>query len=173
VPQPYLGEIRIFAGNFPPVEWAFCDGQLLSVSEYVTLFNLIGTTYGGDGDSTFALPDLQGRVPIHRTGSGVLSQAYPLGESGGVESVPLTVQQIPSHSHALLASTGGGTTDRARDRVPASSPVTAAYTRDAPTAPLAPTVVDGVGGSQPHDNMGPTVAVNYIISLFGIYPSAT
>lgn len=173
MPQPYVGEIRIFAGNFPPVDWAFCNGQLMSVSEYGTLFNLIGTTYGGDGDSTFALPDLQGRVPIHQARSGVLTQSYMLGDAGGVESVILTTQQIPSHSHALLASTGGGSADRGAGRVIASSPVTAAYTRETPSTPLAPSAVDGTGGSQPHDNMGPTVAVNYIISLYGLYPSPT
>ena len=100
--QPYIGEIRMFAGNFPPAGWMFCEGQLLPISENETLFQLIGTTYGGDGQSTFALPDLRGRVPIHQ-GNGFI-----LAETGGVEEVTLTSQQIPSHSHALLASTAVG-----------------------------------------------------------------
>src|SRR5882762_1788020 len=114
--QPYVGEIRMFAGNFPPNGWMFCDGQLLPISENETLFQLIGTTYGGDGQSTFALPDLRGRLPIHQ-GSGFI-----LAETGGSEEITLTVNQLPAHSHAMLASTGPGTVNAPNGAVTAASP---------------------------------------------------
>src|SRR5437588_5755595 len=113
--QPYVGEIRMFAGNFAPAGWMLCDGQLLPISEYETLFNLIGTTYGGDGQSTFALPDLRGRLPLHQGGG------FTLAETGGVESVTLTVQQIPIHTHALLASTAAGAVNNPANQVIAAS----------------------------------------------------
>src|ERR1700744_1160298 len=106
--QPYVGEIRIFAGNFAPAGWMFCDGQLLPISENETLFNLIGTTYGGDGQSTLALPDLRGRLPIHQ-GTGLVLSTYIMGQSAGVESVTLTTQQIPIHNHPTMTNTSGGT----------------------------------------------------------------
>lgn len=165
--QPYVGELRIFAGNFAPAGWMFCEGQLLSISENETLFQLIGTTYGGDGQSTFALPDLRGRIPIHQ-GNG-----FVLAETGGVEEVTLTVNQIPSHSHPLLGSTDPATTTAPTFNVigtpAAATPLFAAT----PNLSLAPTSISPVGGSQPHNNMQPYLCVNFIISLFGIFPSPT
>lgn len=168
--QPYVGEIRMFAGNFAPAGWQFCDGTLLPISENETLFQLIGTTYGGDGQSTFALPDLRGRIPIHQ-GNGFI-----LAETGGAEEITLTVNQIPSHSHALLASSNlatgtapGAAVLPARPTVATVSP----YGSDAPRISMSPTAVSSVGGSQPHSNMQPYLCVNFIVSLFGIFPSPT
>lgn len=166
--NPYVGEIRIFAGNFAPVGWAFCDGSILAISENTTLFQLIGTTYGGDGQSTFALPDLRGRVPIH-VGSG-----FTLAQAGGVETVTLTTNQIPAHSHvpqAAIGATGN----------PANSPAGnvwsgwtgGQFTTQAPAVNLNGAAIGPDGGSQPHDNMPPYLAINFIISLFGIFPSQT
>lgn len=170
--QPYVGEIRMFAGNFAPAGWMFCEGQLLPISEYETLFNLIGTTYGGDGQSTFALPDLRGRVPIHQ-GQGPGLSARALAETGGVEQVTLTASQIPSHSHPFLATgdIGAGTSPSAA--VLAQSPNIKMYTGSTPAALLHPAAVSSVGGSQPHTNFQPYLCVDFIISLFGIFPSAT
>lgn len=168
--QPYVGEIRMFAGNFEPAGWMICDGRLLPISENDTLFNLIGTTYGGDGESTFALPDLRGRVPLHQSsGAGA---TYVLGETGGVEEVTLSTQQIPAHSHPPVAAASGSS--------PSPQGNVLAGWADAPYAPhsgtpvvLAPQAVDQVGGNQAHSNMPPYLALNFIISLFGIYPSQT
>ena len=164
--QPFVGEIKIFAGNFAPVGWMFCDGQVVPISENETLFNLIGTTYGGDGESTFALPNLQSRIPIHQ-GSG-----FVLADSGGVESVTLTTQQIPAHNHAPLGSSSTASSTDAAGNVGAR--VTAAavfpYGTDNPAQPLSAQAVAGTGGSQPHDNMQPYLCLNFIISLFGEFP---
>ena len=164
--QGYVGEIRMFAGNFAPVGWAFCQGQLLAISENEALFNLIGTTYGGDGQTTFGLPDLQGRVPIHP------SSGFILGQKGGSERVTLTAQQIPGHSHAVQASTAAA---NSRNPVPNAVPSLAAgdaYVGSLDSVPLnASQAVTSSGGSQPHDNMAPYVGINFIISLFGVYPS--
>lgn len=167
---PYVGEIRMFAGNFAPVGWAFCDGALLPISENEVLFQLIGTTYGGDGQETFALPDLRSRVPLHMgTGGGA---SYILGETGGVESVTLTSSQIPGHSHSLMAST-----DTANLSSPANAVTGEAasklYRTPASTTVMAASAVASTGGNQPHDNLQPYLVVNYIISLFGIFPSQT
>jgi microcystin-dependent protein len=170
--QPYVGEIRMFAGNFAPAGWAFCNGQLMPISENETLFQLIGTTYGGDGEETFALPDLQSRVPIHM-GQGAGGSTFQIGETGGVETVTLTAQQIPAHGHALIASTGGGTSNTPQDNVLAAPAVTKLYRTTAPGDPLPANLIQPAGGSQPHDNLMPYVAINYIISLFGIFPSPT
>lgn len=171
--QPYVGEIRIFAGNFAPAGWMFCEGQLLPISENETLFQLIGTTYGGDGESTFALPDLRGRIPIHQ-GNGFI-----LAETGGVEEVTLTSQQIPAHTHSLLgnkataqAATGNATHRSPLNAMPASGAIKA-YSAQAPAAALNAATVTSVGGSQPHNNMQPYLCVSHIISLFGIFPSPT
>jgi microcystin-dependent protein len=168
--QPYVGEIRMFAGNFAPAGWMFCEGQLLPISEYETLFQLIGTTYGGDGQSTFALPDLRGRIPIHQ-GSGFI-----LAETGGVEQVTLTIAQIPAHSHPMLATSNPGTGSSPGSSVlpgiTAASTITP-YGTDAPRGPLSPSAVSAVGGSQPHNNFQPYLCVDFIISLFGIFPSQT
>ena len=166
--QPYVGEIRMFAGNFPPAGWALCDGQTLPISENEVLFNLIGTTYGGDGQSTFNLPDLRGRAAMHQgTGGG---GSYILGEMDGVEAVTLTVNQIPSHSHALVVSGDpGGQTDPT-GHVVGANPTIQLFRPSNPTAPMNPASVSAVGGSQPHDNMQPFIVIQYIISLFGIFP---
>jgi microcystin-dependent protein len=167
--QPYVGEIRMFAGNFAPAGWMFCEGQLLPISENETLFQLIGTTYGGDGESTFALPDLRGRIPIHQ-GNGFI-----LAETGGAEEITLTTQQIPSHTHALLASTANASATSPAGNVGARNTVAAVfqYGNDNPAQPLSPQAVGPVGGSQPHTNFQPYLCVDFIISLFGIFPSPT
>jgi microcystin-dependent protein len=168
--QPYVGEIRMFAGNFAPVGWMFCEGQLLPISENETLFNLIGTTYGGDGESTFALPDLRGRIPIHQ-GNGFI-----LAETGGVESVTLTTNQTPIHTHPMMATTNVASTAAPSDKmVPAitlASTITP-YGSDNPKGPLHPQTIGATGGSQPHNNFQPYLCINYVISLFGIFPSQT
>src|SRR6187399_274642 len=149
--QPYVGEIRMFAGNFAPAGWMFCEGQLLPISEYETLFNLIGTTYGGDGQSTFALPDMRGRLPIHQgQGSGLSN--YTLAQNGGVEQVTLTVNQIPQHTHPLLGSTTNSSSSDPSGNVGARMTVAAVfpYGTDAPLQPLSPSAIPPVGGSQPH-----------------------
>lgn len=171
--QPFVGEIRIFGGNFAPAGWAFCDGQLMPISENETLFNLIGTTYGGDGQETFAMPDLQGRLPMHMGQGPGISQNMQLGESGGVESVTLTTQQIPSHAHPVIASTAPGFANRPTGMTPGASPNVDLYTDGPVTDNLSPNALNPVGGSQPHENMQPFLVVSYIISLFGIYPSQT
>jgi microcystin-dependent protein len=166
--QPYVGEIRMFAGNFAPAGWMFCEGQLLPISENETLFQLIGTTYGGDGESTFALPDLRGRIPLHQ-GNG-----FVLAETGGVEEVTLTVSQIPSHSHPLLGSTAAASAATPDGNVYATTSGFDLYFPgvDAPSQ-LAPDSVGGTGGTHPHNNMQPYLVVDFIISLYGIFPSPT
>jgi microcystin-dependent protein len=167
--QPYVGEIRMFAGNFAPAGWMFCEGQLLPISENETLFQLIGTTYGGDGQSTFALPDLRGRIPLHQ-GNGFI-----LAETGGAEEITLTVSQIPAHSHPLLGSLGTATSTAPAGNVGARVTVAGVfpYGTDNPAQPLSPQAVGSVGGSQPHTNFQPYLCVDFIISLFGIFPSPT
>uniref|UniRef100_Q02CQ0 Phage Tail Collar domain protein n=1 Tax=Solibacter usitatus (strain Ellin6076) TaxID=234267 RepID=Q02CQ0_SOLUE len=162
--SPYVGEIKMFCGNFAPAGWMLCQGQLLPISEYETLFNLIGTTYGGDGQSTFALPDLSSRVPIHQ-GNG-----FTLAETGGAETVTLTIQQIPQHSHVPLALAGAGTNASPSNGFWAECSLNP-YSATAPSLPLHPASVGQTGGSQPHENMIPYLAVNFIISLFGVFPS--
>jgi microcystin-dependent protein len=165
--QPYVGEIRMFGARFPPVGWMFCEGQPLPISEYDTLFNLIGTTYGGDGESTFALPDLRGRVPIH-AGNGI-----SLAEMGGVESVTLTTQQMAAHPHALLGSSGIANDPNPQNNVLGESSAISMYQSASPAAAMASQSIGSVGGSQPHNNFQPYLCVDFIISLFGIYPSQT
>jgi len=155
----------MFAGNFAPAGWMFCSGQLLPISENETLFQLIGTTYGGDGESTFALPNLQSRVPIHQ-GNG-----FVLAETGGVEEITLTVNQIPAHSHPLLASASPGTNASASNAVLAKTTTGFLYINENPTSNMAATAITPTGGSQPHTNIQPCGCLNYIISLFGIFPS--
>ena len=170
--QPYVGEIRMFAGNFPPVGWMFCDGAQLPISENETLFQLIGTTYGGDGESTFNLPNLQSRIPMH-FGAGPDGVTYQLAEMAGVEEVTLTIQQIPVHTHAMLGSTDTATASVPTDSVIGKSTAVDAFINAQPTSTLSPQAVQPVGGSQPHDNMQPFLCINYIISLFGLFPSPT
>lgn len=170
--QPYVGEIRMFAGNFAPSGWMFCDGQLLPISENETLFNLIGTTYGGDGQSTFALPNLQSRVPIHMgTGGG---STYQIAQAAGTEQETLTVQQIPVHTHPFTGSTSNGTQTNVGGNVIAGSLSSVQpYIDDVTTVALNANSVTPAGGSQPHENCQPFLCLNFIISLFGIFPSPT
>jgi microcystin-dependent protein len=166
--QPYIGEIRMFAGNFAPVGWMFCQGQLLPISENEALFQLIGTTYGGDGESTFGLPDLRGRLPLHQ-GNGFI-----LAETGGAEEITLTVNQIPTHTHPLLASTQNGSQNNPGGNVIAASAGSVfPYIADPPAINMSPAAIGPVGGSQPHTNFQPYLCVDFIISLFGIFPSPT
>jgi microcystin-dependent protein len=164
--QPYVGEIRMFAGNFAIAGWMFCEGQLLPISENETLFQLIGTTYGGDGQSTFGLPDLRGRIPVHQGNSFILA------ETGGAEEITLTVNQIAAHSHPLLASSNTGSTTAPKDGVAAKITTGFAYINENPGGNMA-TAIGPVGGSQPHSNLQPYLCVNFIISLFGLFPSPT
>ena len=163
MPFPYLGEIRMFAGNFPPVGWMFCEGQLLPISENDALFNLIGTTYGGDGESTFALPDLRGRIPIHQ-GNGFI-----LAETGGAEEITLTVNQIPSHTHVLNGSSANGGTNSPNGALLAS--FNNGYSAPSALSSLNPGEITNVGGSQAHLNMQPFLTLTFAIALQGIFPS--
>jgi microcystin-dependent protein len=171
--QPYVGEIRMFGGSFAPAGWALCQGQLMPISENDTLFNLIGTTYGGDGQETFGIPDLQGRIPIHAGQGPGISQNYQIGEKAGLESVTLSTQQIPIHNHGWLASN-----DPSNSLLPASNVVSTPlnitpYFAGNASVALNASSLQPVGGSQPHDNMMPFLCVSFIISLFGIFPSPT
>ena len=165
--QPYVGEIRMFAGNFAPAGWMLCQGQLLPISEYETLFNLIGTTYGGDGQSTFALPNLQSQVPIHQ-GNG-----FTLAETGGTEQVTLSVSQIPSHTHVMLASTDIANSPNPAASLLARSGQIQMFINSDPSVLLNANTIQSDGGSQPHSNLQPFLVINFIISLFGIFPSQT
>ena len=165
--DPFVGEIRMFGGNFAPAGWMFCEGQSLPISEYDTLFNLIGTTYGGDGQTTFNLPDLRSRIPVHQGGG------FTEGQSGGVETVALPASQTPGHAHALLGSGSPATSAApAGAALAGSTGVTITpYGTDAPLVTLTSSSGAPAGGSQPHSNMQPYLCVSFIISLFGIYPS--
>lgn len=171
--QPYVGEIRMFAGNFAPAGWMFCEGQILPISENDTLFQLIGTTYGGDGQETFALPDLQSRLPIHQGQGPGLSQNYILAEAAGAEEVTLTTNQIPVHNHALLVSGNVASQTNPGGNLLAQSTQATVYINDVPNVNMAANAVAATGGSQPHSNLQPFLCVNFIISLFGIFPSPT
>jgi microcystin-dependent protein len=161
----------MFGGSFAPAGWAFCNGQLIPIDQNDALFNLIGTTYGGDGQTTFALPNLQSRIPIH-AGTGSFGTTYTLGESGGVESVTLTTSQIPSHSHVPQCQSAVGS--QAPTNGVWAQPAVAAnkiYTVNAPDTNMNAQIMTLTGGSQPHDNMMPFLVISFIISLFGIFPS--
>ena len=165
--QPFVGEIRMFAGNFAPAGWAFCQGQLVPIDQNPTLFQLIGTTYGGDGQNNFALPNLQSRVPVH------VGPGFALGQAGGAETVTLTTSQIPAHSHVpVCLSTPGAQTGPGGGRWAATSSNTI-YNNTAPAGAetFAATAIGSTGGSAPHDNMIPFLVVNFIISFFGVFPS--
>jgi microcystin-dependent protein len=164
----FISEIRIFAGNYAPAGWAFCDGQLLPIAQNQILFKLIGTTYGGDGTTDFAVPDLSGRVPLHfGTGAGLSPRVR--GEAGGTEQVTLTTQQIPSHTHALIASTGAGNATSPQNSLIADGPAFA-YLEAVPDTQLSPITAAPVGGAQPHENRMPFLIVSYIIALTGVIP---
>ena len=175
---PYVGEIRIFAGNYAPAGWNFCDGTLVAISANTTLFQLIGTTYGGDGVNTFALPNLQSRVPIHQgTGSGGIG-TYTMAQTTGTETVTLTTQQIPSHNHLVNAATSGQVLSPSNaflaNATSSGQPGNIlVYEAPPPGSKLNPATIQNDGGSQPHSNIQPYLAINYIISLFGIFPSQT
>lgn len=173
----FLGEIRLFAGNFPPQGWAFCDGALLAIAQNDALFALIGTTYGGDGQSTFALPDLRGRVPLHQ---GTLAgNSYVIGQRAGVETVTLTASQLPAHNHsasgstALPPSTGTGISLTGPGAFVPASPAKPKFYAPAgsSTVAMSPQAIQPAGGNQPHGNMAPFLAVSFIIALEGIFPS--
>lgn len=162
--SPFVGEIRMFGGNFAPAGWAFCEGQLMAISENETLFNLIGTTYGGDGQSTFGMPDLRGRIPVHQ------GNAFIIGGAGGVETVTLTANQMPTHGHPAQASADQGTQGNPAGNVLSNSQGAKPYIEDVPTGAMSPGSIGPAGGSQPHDNLSPFLCVSFIISLFGIFP---
>ncbi|HXG59605.1 MAG TPA: tail fiber protein [Thermoanaerobaculia bacterium] len=168
--QPYIGEIRIFAGNFAPAGWMFCDGQSLSISQNDALFTLIGTTYGGDGINTFNLPNLQSRIPLHM-GTGPDGANYVIGAMGGVEYVTLTTQQIPPHTHPLLGTTNAAIqTGPGGNLFGVSAQVEYATAGVNADTAMNPNAITAAGGSQPHENLMPYICINYIISLFGIFP---
>lgn len=175
--QPYVGEIRMFGGNFAPMSWAMCDGQLLQISSNDTLYNLIGTTYGGDGINTFGLPDLRGRVPTHwGTSAGV---TYAMGQPAGVEAVTLISQQMPAHTHPMFASNNTATlgtpaaTSMLSNQGPTGTGINAYIPYNGTNEQIALNAASTtpVGGNQPHENMQPYLGVNFIIALYGIYPS--
>ena len=164
--DPFVGEIRMFGGSFAPQGWAFCNGQLVQISQYDALFNLIGTTYGGDGQSTFALPNLQGRVPVHQ------GATFVMGQAAGAETVTLTLNQMPQHSHTLQASMNPGNQTNPPGNALAAVVAGSAYVQGIANVALASgSVSPAPGGSQPHGNLQPYLCVSFIISLFGIYPS--
>jgi microcystin-dependent protein len=163
--QPFLGQIQAFPFSFTPQGWLPCNGQPLAIQQNAALYELIGTTYGGDGQSTFALPDLRGRVPVHQ-GNG-----YVQGESGGQETVTLSAGQMPVHGHAMYASTSPASATQGPSGLLGSSAAMRLYGSGAPNMAMDPNALAQAGGGQPHENMPPFVALNYIISLFGIFPS--
>jgi microcystin-dependent protein len=162
--DPYVGEIRMFGGNFAPAGWALCKGDLLAISENETLFQLIGTTYGGDGQETFGLPDLRGRFPVHQ------ASGFVMGEMAGTEEETLSAQQIPVHSHSFLASQALASQPTPGGNLPAQSGTIQLFVQDTPAVPLDTTLMTPAGGSQPHENMHPYLVINFIISLFGEFP---
>ncbi|MCG8406613.1 MAG: tail fiber protein [Phycisphaerales bacterium] len=170
--EPFVGEIRMFAGNFAPNGWAFCDGQLLAVSQNDALFSLLGTIYGGDGHTTFGLPEMRGRLPIH-AGSGPGLSPRLLGAKGGAEKVTLTVNELPSHTHPMHVSTAAGTVNDLQSNLPANSQNFDMYIEDIPSVNLNSSTITSVGGSQSHTNLQPFICIHFIIALFGIYPSQT
>lgn len=163
--DPFLGEIRMFAGNFAPRGWAICDGQILPISRNTALFALLGTTYGGDGRTTFALPDLRNRAPMH-WGDGPGLTPRTLGETGGSEHVTLSQAQIPTHNHPLLAVPHAGSVPFPEGAALADAPVYAAH----PSTTLAVQTVQPAGGDTPHNNMMPSLALQFIIALEGVFP---
>jgi microcystin-dependent protein len=166
----FLGQVKLFAGNFAPQGWHDCDGSLLPISENTALFALIGTTYGGDGQTTFALPDLRGRAAIG-VGQGPGLSSYVLGETGGQENVTLTVNQLPSHAHTLQATSALGSSASPATLAPSASPDGIGAYASTPNATMNASTLEGAGGGQPHENMKPFLAVRYIICVSGIFPS--
>lgn len=167
--ESYVGEIRLFAGNFAPFGWALCDGRLIAIDTNTALFQLLGTTYGGDGVQTFALPDLRGRVPIHM-GQLAGGGSYVQGQRAGTETVSLTSSTIPAHNHSLFASETAAGQPGPTNAFLAQT-TTPAYFGAPAVAPMSGSAIAASGGGQPHDNMMPFLCVSFIISLFGIFPS--
>ena len=163
--EPFLSEIKIVSFNFPPKGWALCNGQLLPINQNQALFALLGTTYGGNGQTNFALPNLRGRVPLH------FGAAHNLGEAAGSTSVTVNIQQLPTHTHAMMASQTPGDVPVPTNNVLATTPATKIYAGPLSLTTLNPINVSSVGGSQPHNNMMPYLVLNYIIALQGIFPS--
>ena len=170
--QPYIGQIQPYAFNFAPKSWAFCNGQILPIAQNQALFSLLGTTYGGNGVSTFALPNLQSRVPMHM-GTGPDGTTYQIGEMAGTEQETLSTQQIPSHTHAFTVSTDAGTSNNPIGSVVAKGSGIKLFLQDVPTSNKKASAITPAGGSQPHENTQPFLCINFIISLFGIFPSQT
>jgi len=166
--EGFIGEIRMFAGNFAPRGWAFCEGQLLPINQNTALYSILGTTYGGDGQTNFALPDLRGRTPIG-VGHGPGLSPYSLGQKGGNETTTLSVDQIPAHNHLANASSEAGNTRSPADTVWARGKKF--YSTQAPNTTMSATAISSTGGSQPHTNIQPYLAIHYIICIQGIYPS--
>jgi microcystin-dependent protein len=169
--NPFVGEIRMFGSNFAPLGWMFCQGQTMPISENEALFQLIGTTYGGDGVSTFNLPNLASRIPIHAGQGPGISQTYILGQTLGTEQVTLSSSQMPSHNHVLVGSSDIATNPGPTGNILATSSLLQPYVGIAPDANMAPNAIAPSGGSQPHDNMVPFLCISFIISLFGIFPT--
>jgi microcystin-dependent protein len=171
--QPFIGEIRMFGGSFAPAGWAFCGGQLMPISENDALFTLIGTTYGGDGQETFGLPNLNGRVPMHQGTNSSTGTTFIMGQSAGVESVTITTQTMPIHNHPFLGSNAVANDPNPTNNTLGESSAISLYQSEAPTLPMAASAIGATGGNQPHENMQPYLCVSFIISLFGLFPSQT
>jgi microcystin-dependent protein len=169
--EPFIGEIRMFGGNFAPASWAMCQGQLMAIAQNDALFTLIGTTYGGDGQETFGIPDLQGRVPIHAGQGPGITQNYVLGEKAGVEAVTLTTQQTPIHNHAFSVQSAFGTQNSPANNFMAAPLTGKAYYATTGDKNMANNILSPAGGSQPHENLQPYLTISFIISLFGVFPT--
>jgi microcystin-dependent protein len=168
--DPFIGEIRMFAGTFAPMDWAFCDGGTLQISMNAALYSLIGTIYGGNGSTTFALPDLCGRLPMHAGQLNGTGAAYTLGQSDGAEQVALTTNQLPMHTHVAQASASAGDRSSPQNAVWAKTDLPS-YSSSAPSQAMGSSSIGSAGSGQAHDNIMPFLAVNFIICLAGIYPS--
>jgi microcystin-dependent protein len=168
--DPFIGEIRLFGGNFAPVGWATCDGQLLSISQYTALFSILGTTFGGNGTTTFGLPDLRGRAPIH-TGAGPGLAPYALGQAAGTENVQLLANQLPAHTHALNAYNGAGNKTTVAGSLLANGAKPDYYSDQPASTTLNPAAIGSAGGGAPVSILQPYLTVTFIIALQGIYPS--
>jgi len=168
--EPFVGQIKMFAGNFAPRGFAFCDGQLLAISGNDALFSLLGTIYGGDGRTTFGLPDLRGRLPLH-VGQGPGLSNRPIGSKGGTEKETITEAQLPSHTHTMQGSSSTANQSGPQNRVVAEASTFSLYQSGAPNVQMLPDAITSVGGGQSHTNLMPFLCINFIIALFGVFPS--